>query len=203
MTPFQKHVLKWKNCQRCDLCHGRTQVVIARGQLPCDILFIGEAPGISEDVLGQPFKGPAGKLMDQIINRAFPGHIELAEDGWTENWILEVRIAFTNLVGCFPKEQKEEGINEPPDEAIKACAPRLQEIVKLADPKLIVCVGNLSRDWLDTKWKGHIKLHCEIPMVAVTHPAAILRGNIAAQSLLIQKSVITIQNAVEDICQLS
>src|SRR6266852_6184221 len=136
MSLWTQHVERWKDCRRCPLWEQRTQVVLARGQIPCDLLFVGEAPGENEDLLGSPFVGPAGNLLDCIIKRSLMDH----RDVW---W----RLGFTNLVACFPREAKVAGTNEPPDEAIMACRSRLTEFVEMAKPRLIVCVGSLARDW--------------------------------------------------------
>jgi uracil-DNA glycosylase len=63
-------------------------VVLARGRIPAPILLCGEAPGVSEDVLGSPFIGPAGKLLDHILARAIDGQFDYC---------------LTNLVGCIPR----------------------------------------------------------------------------------------------------
>jgi uracil-DNA glycosylase len=189
-TPFQAHKSRWQNCTRCPLHDGRQQVVFFRGVIPCDLLWCGEAPGQSEDVLGAPFVGPAGQLADEIARRAVP-------EG--------VRCAWCNLVGCFPREQKESGENEPPEVAIRACAPKLNEFVALARPRLIVTVGSLARDWLDPKHA--LKLRSErrlynfvtgIPQVAITHPAAILRMPTAQKAWAVQKAVAIIAGAIEE-----
>lgn len=200
MITFRQHVEKWKNCKLCDLCHGRRKIVFARGQCPADIAFIGEAPGTSENDTGLPFVGSAGHLMDRIIKRALPGHVELREDGHTEEWVYDHRIILANLVMCFPKEQKQEGSNAPPDWAIRACQPRLIEFVEIVQPRLIVCVGALSRDWLSPgKLKNPIAWkQGPILTVDIRHPASIIRANIAQQGLAIQEAVVTIENAVED-----
>lgn len=185
MTPLQQHAQKWTGCKLCALCEGRKHVVIGRGRAPAELLFCGEAPGSSEDVLAQPFVGPAGSLLDQIIERSVPA---------------DVRYALNNLVGCYPLEQKKTGDHAPPSEAIKACASRLREFVELCQPRLIVCVGNLARDWLDLKRKPHVDLgqYNETPRVAITHPAAILRANAAMQPIMIQRCIVTVRNAVNE-----
>jgi DNA polymerase len=192
---FAEHVDKWEGCQRCELREGRCRVVHARGALPADCVFIAEAPGVSEDVLGVPLIGPAGKLLDQIVDAAgFNGGAALPG----------VRCFFANLVGCFPAEAKANGTNEPPDAAVKACAPRLQELLRLADGpaanrvKLIVCVGTMARDWLDPKRRGRIAFHREFKMVDITHPAALLRANLAQQSLMVQRCVVTLATALRE-----
>ena len=63
-SSFQQHREKWRDCQSCLLNKCRNRVVMARGKLPSPILFIGEAPGESENVVGLPFVGPAGRLLD-------------------------------------------------------------------------------------------------------------------------------------------
>jgi DNA polymerase len=58
-------------------------LVTARGHVPCDILIIGEAPGASEDIIGRPFVGPAGILLDDILEKSLDP---------------DIRVAMTNLV---------------------------------------------------------------------------------------------------------
>ena len=185
MTPFQRHVQRWKSCRDCPLCDQRSQVVLARGTVPCDVLFVGEAPGVSEDALGQPFVGPAGKLLDAIVASALTGPQQQT-----------VRVAFTNLVACYPREAKTLGNNQPEAEEIKACQGRLREFVELANPRLIVCVGVLTRDWLDPKRRGSLDLG--LPSIDVDHPAFILRSPEVAQSMLIKRAALKIRNAVKE-----
>ena len=89
ISPFALHLANWKDCTRCPLHETRIQTALYRGQVPCDILLIGEAPGPSENVLGEPFAGPAGHLLDQIVGQSGLG---------------KFRLCFTNLVGCIPLE---------------------------------------------------------------------------------------------------
>ena len=176
MGAFQTHKDKWSGCQRCDLHQARTRVVLARGKLPADILFIGEAPGASEDVLGKPFVGPAGKLLDRMIKDATAR--------------LDLRVAITNLICCIPKD-KGSKIGEPPPEAIKACKPRLKEFVRIASPKLVVLVGKLAR------CQGLDVVPANLPLCTIAHPAYLLRLEIARRGLAIQRETITLSDNVE------
>lgn len=178
MTPWQAHVQRWTNCTDCALCHQRDRIVLARGTIPCDVLFVGEAPGESENVLGRPFVGPAGKLLDQIIDNALSG---LAD---------KPTIALTNLVCCFPLEAKQTGNHEPAPAEIKACRSRLLELIGLCKPKLIVAVGKLA--------EAHMPA-IDVKTVAVTHPAAILRMPHAQKDMAVRRCVVTLTNAVEEI----
>jgi DNA polymerase len=168
---YEQHVAKWKNCQQCSLSEYRTQVVLARGKVPAEILFIGEAPGASEDIIGQPFIGPAGRLLDHIIDRAVDAQYDYA---------------LTNLVGCIPKDSDNDK-GEPPKEAILACRDRLLEFIEICQPKLIVSVGLLSKKFTP----GEIR-----PIISITHPAAILRMDVSQQTLAIKRCVVTIEDAI-------
>lgn len=164
---YQLHTKQWINCTRCSLCKVRKKVVLARGKIPCDVLYIGEAPGLSEDILGLPFIGPAGKLLDQQIRQAEQ------EAG------REFRKLWTNLVGCIPKNPDTNRKNEEPlPEEVEACNPRVEQLIKLAKPRIIVLVGDLA------KAQGKIR-EWGIPnkalLVGVRHPAFILRVSNPAQ----------------------
>lgn len=180
MSAWTDHVAKWKDCELCPLWRQRNRICIARGTVPCDVLFIGEAPGASEDAIGKPFIGPAGRLLDQIIERALPAYM---------------KYAFTNLVCCFPAEAKAEGINEPHGSEIKACRPRLYEFINIAQPQLIVCVGALAAD--------HIDHRAGIQCVDVIHPAAILRMPLAQKQMAAQRVIVQLRNAAESITESS
>jgi len=76
---------------------------------------------------------------------------------------------------------------------------RLIEFVELANPGLIVCVGELARDWLKPGYRYSIQLHRDIPTIDIVHPAYILRSPIAHQQLLIQRCEVKLRNAVEEL----
>jgi uracil-DNA glycosylase family 4 len=183
-TPFQLHVEAWKDCTDCGLCEVRTHTVLAKGKIPCDILFLGEAPGKDENLMGLPFVGPAGRLLDEIIEEAVPSHY---------------RLAFTNLIACAPfEEEGGDKLSEPPDESVRACAPRLIEFVEMADPRLIVCVGNQPKFWIEPEYKHRIEIPEDIPTVDIVHPAHTLRNSVAMRSIAVRRSIVTIQNAIKE-----
>lgn len=179
MTPFQKHVADWKDCQRCPLAKQRDRICLARGKITADIVLVGEAPGDSENAIGQPFIGPAGQELDRWVEAAFDG---------------KYRLLMTNLVACFPREAKAAKVNEPNAAEIKACEPRLRELIKIANPKMIVAVGQLADKHLK-------KMALGIPLTAIIHPAAVLRAPLIQQSLLAQKAVVTMRCAAKELLQ--
>lgn len=181
-SAYQSHRKKWGKCRACPLHKTRKNVVLVRGKLPCDVLFIGEAPGASEDVLGSPFVGPAGQLLDDIV-----------EDSIS----FIARCAFTNLLACIPIGKDEQGrrtkIKEPEKEHIAACNDRLREIVTIANPLLIVQVGKLSEKYATGKSTGS-----DVPTVSIYHPSAILRSDVSQQGLAIQRTKVILSDAYDE-----
>jgi uracil-DNA glycosylase len=107
--------------------------------------------------------------------------------------------ALTNLVACMPVEQKqdENASNEPPLEAITACAPRLKEMVRLAKPSIVVLVGLLAKKHVS----GQAQFDCdwvdELHFVEIVHPAAIVRlKNDPQKPLIIKRCIVTIGSAL-------
>lgn len=204
---YQLHIEKWKNGCGAQACEGAKRICFARGKLPCDVLFIGEAPGVSEDSIGQPFVGPAGHLINRIIYRSFKD-IVLYAGAITDDDVSDgepVRYALTNLVGCIPKyndgeessSQKKAG--QPSIEDIMSCAPRLQDMIEIARPRMIVCVGALARDWLRVGYKNPVKIPRTIRTIDIVHPAHILRANISVRGLMEQRCVVQLRNAIIEI----
>jgi uracil-DNA glycosylase family 4 len=188
MTAYQAHKRRWGQCTACPLWKTRKHVVLARGVVPADILFCGEAPGDSEDVLAQPFIGPAGHLLDRIVRIAIPAN-------------LGFRLAYTNLVACIPVKTKDS--HEPTRLSMDKCRPRLVEFVaEVAQPRLLVLVGKLAKseivgqadfgecEWLRGKWLGF----CDI-----VHPSAILQAKEAERGPMIKRAVVVLEQAVGDL----
>lgn len=188
MTAYDRwldHCRRWKDCQECDLCTQRDKIVLARGVLPADVLLLGEAPGESENVHGLPFWGPAGDLLEGIMVQVRT----VVGVPFTE--------AYTNLCCCFPAVAKQTSDHRPTQEQIMACSPRLQEFVELAQPKLIVCVGDTADEW------GAICCGAQpgVQWLKITHPAAILRQVPLQRSATISRCVQVLRDAVAKVMQ--
>jgi DNA polymerase len=199
LSPYQLHVRKWRDCQRCSLAPQRKRVVFARGEVPADLLFVGEAPGNSENATGLPFDGPAGSLMDRIIREALD--LDLGRQRGFFRYPDDVRpvptIALYNLVSCYPREAKQDGTHRPPPDAVRACSPKLREFIGICRPRLIVCVGQLA--------EKHIHLAADaasetLKFVHVMHPSNILKNlPIAQKDLEVKKSVVRIRKATREV----
>lgn len=168
--------------------------MLCRGRLPAPVLFIGEAPGPSEDVLGVPFIGPAGHLLDRIIEASIGSRFSYA---------------LTNLIACIPTGEEGDKIAIPPEEAIAVCRPRLQELVWFARPRLIVLVGALAKKHIPDEaslstTKNGVVHHWlakgeSLRFVEMVHPAAILRADISQRGLAIQRCIVTLEDAVAEL----
>lgn len=172
-------------CTKCKLSRYRKRIVEYRGHLPADVLFVGEAPGTIEDAYGQPFVGPSGDLLDYIIHltqRTLSIYFDVEHN--------EVfTFCITNTVQCIPKQN---GKIRPPElQEKQACSSRLQAIVSLAKPKLVVALGEEAANWLKSEDNPVVEtiLNFHAPVTHLYHPAYILRQPKEDQTPLIHKSV--------------
>lgn len=111
-----------KKCQKCPLRKlAASQVVPGEGNPHAQIMFIGEGPGATEDKLGRPFVGAAGKFLD----------IMLASIG-----IKREDVYIANMVKCRPPQNR-----DPQDVEKEACRPWLDEQIRLINPKVFVPLG--------------------------------------------------------------
>jgi len=149
---WKNHKRLWNGCNRCGLANVRTNVVLVRGSIPCDVGFLGEAPGESEDLLKEPFVGPAGKKLDDILEAAIAKSQTF------------LRLAIFNVVGCFPRT--DEGFRQPAKDEIEACRPRLEDFLSFSKPRLIVTLGRIA--------KGHLP-KTDVEVVSLVHPSFIVR----------------------------
>lgn len=184
---WEQHVNRWRNCTACELHQYRQTVVLARGSLPADIFFLGEAPGPSEDSddAGRPFVGPAGNLLDQIVASALGGLSR------------SFSCCFGNLIACIPLGEDGNKFGKPPMESVQACKPRLEEFVAIVQPKLLVAVGKEAEDYTEPGYRYTVLKSLAAPRVCIKHPAFILRMNVSQQGLEIRRASVTIRNAVE------
>jgi uracil-DNA glycosylase family 4 len=151
-------------CTRCDLHQSRTQAVCGGGNLAADVLVIGEAPGADEDRQGEPFVGPAGQLLTQML-RAIGLNRET--------------VFIANTLKCRPPENR-----DPAAAEVESCLPFLQRQIQLVQPKLILVVGRIAAHNLLNvdapigKLRGQVHHYGEqqIPVVVTYHPAYLLRS---------------------------
>ena len=150
------------DCTRCGLCETRTNVVFGVGERSADIMFVGEGPGEQEDLQGEPFVGPAGKLLDDMLSI-----IDLDRH---ENCYIG------NIVKCRPPRNR-----DPLETEQDACIDYLRNQVALVKPKVIVCLGRIAarrlirEDYRITREHGQWVEKNGVCMTAIYHPSALLR----------------------------
>ena len=156
-------------CRACGLCEQRRQAVLGVGDHGADWLFIGEGPGAEEDARGEPFVGPAGKLLDAML-----AAIDLRRGA-------DVYIA--NAVKCRPPSNR-----TPEAVEMVACAPYLRRQIELIQPRLIVLLGRAAAHALlgdvgslaslrgrPLEYREGAGGGVAIPVVVTYHPAYLLR----------------------------
>jgi DNA polymerase len=152
-------------CERCsELAATRKTVVFGAGNADADLMFIGEAPGASEDEQGLPFVGRAGKLLNQLL-----GEIGMER---REVWVC-------NVLKCRPP-----GNRDPLPVEIDNCQEYLLRQVELIEPSVICTLGNFSTKLLRGDPTGITRLHGQpevitlgtraVRLYPIYHPAAAL-----------------------------
>src|SRR6478752_8844946 len=157
-------------CRACDLYKRATQTVFGDGPSKAELMMVGEQPGDAEDVAGQPFVGPAGKLLDRAL---------------VEAGIDRRRVYVTNVVKHFKWEPRgKRRIHAKPNGAeIAACRPWLETEILLVKPRILVCLGAtaaqalLGKTFKVSKQRGTFVPSALAPRVTATvHPSSILRA---------------------------
>lgn len=111
-------------CSRCKLSSTRLNVVPGAGLPSAKVMFIGEAPGRSEDEGGQPFSGASGALLDTLLEQAGLNRSD---------------VFITSVLKCRPP-----GNRNPKQAEMDACAPILQRQIDLIDPHVIALMGSFA-----------------------------------------------------------
>tara|TARA_Y100000310_G_scaffold339310_1_gene431628 strand:+ start:461 stop:1039 length:579 start_codon:yes stop_codon:yes gene_type:complete len=159
MGALEELKMEFMTCRKCVELNGRTQIVFGSGNLNAKVLFIGEAPGGTEDKQGVPFCGMAGKVLNSLLE---------------EVGLVREDVFITNTLLCRPPLNR-----NPTSEEMDNCSVRLDRLIGLLDPAVIVTLGNFATKRILGKsgitslrgkvfsWKGR-------SVVPVVHPAAYL-----------------------------
>ena len=156
-------------CRNCELYRDATQAVFSRGRASATVVLVGEQPGDREDLDGELFVGPAGRVLDEAL--------ELAG-------IARGDVYLTNAVKHFRFERRgKRRIHEKPGVAhIEACHPWLEAELGIVRPRVVVCLGAtagrsvLGRPVKVTQERGRpLDVDAPYEVVVTTHPSALLR----------------------------
>jgi uracil-DNA glycosylase len=152
----------------CPLYRDATQTVFGAGPAPAPIMLIGEQPGDAEDRAGEPFVGPAGRLLDRALEQA---------------GVSRADAYVTNVVKHFKfKRQGKRRIHQTPrTEEVRACRPWFEAELDLVRPSVLTVLGAtaakslLGSSFRLTAHRGEVLDYLGMALVATTHPSAVLR----------------------------
>ncbi|MFE2754207.1 UdgX family uracil-DNA binding protein [Actinosynnema sp. NPDC059335] len=158
-------------CRGCDLYEPATQTVFGAGPEDARLVLVGEQPGDVEDRQGEPFVGPAGRLLDKALDEA-----DLAREG----------VYLTNAVKHFkfvPAERGKRRIHKSPTRGeVLACLPWLRAELARVRPDLVVCLGAtaakavLGSSFKVSERRGQVERVEDHDVIATVHPSAVLRA---------------------------
>lgn len=173
-------------CSRCELCETRTNLVFGVGNEAAEVMFIGEGPGEQEDLQGEPFVGPAGKLLDTML--------ELID-------LDRSKVYIANVVKCRPPHNR-----DPQPAEQDACAEWLERQIALVNPRLIVCLGRIAAmamikpDFRITREHGQWFTRDGRRYMAMYHPSALLRDPSKRPETF--EDLVSLRQAIREACNI-
>ncbi len=173
VVAFRRHQRKWEHCTACACGEQATRHVLrVRGYLPCEILFVGMAPGVSEDALGFPMVGPTKRVIDEWIEKSGVGRLR---------WGIQ------NLIACMSRDEEHRTKNRDPyTSEILACRPRLVELVEMAAPGQIVLLGTLAQ-------KMFPRTEFDAQYLHLPHPAFLAHKKVRDPAAITARAVVELR----------
>jgi DNA polymerase len=159
------------DCRRCSLCKERHTIVFGVGDPDADLVVIGEAPGYHEDQQGEPFVGPAGQMLDRMLENVLG--------------LTRAQVYITNVVKCRPPKNR-----DPRPDEVESCRPFLEAQLRAIRPKVVLVLGSVAyrtmfaTDQGVTRHRGTWKVYPlgdtaepdrAVPVLPTFHPAYLLR----------------------------
>lgn len=158
---LKQNFINYKDCNKCPLCHGRTNLVYGEGNPNADLMLIGEGPGFYEDKSGKPFVGKAGQLLTKML-------LAIKID--------RSQVYIGNIVKCRPPDNR-----DPKPEEVEACLPYLEEQIEIIKPRILLLLGRVAGQ---TLLKNNLRMqelretehtYKGIRTFVTYHPSALLR----------------------------
>lgn len=150
-----------QGCRACGLSRFRNSVVVGEGNPRAELVFVGEGPGEEEDLQGRPFVGPAGQLLDRIIEGM---------------GLSRQEVFIANVVKCRPPANR-----TPKPEEVEACLPFLLRQLRAISPRVICTLGAVAAQALlgaaegITRLRGQFQTWEGTPVMPTYHPSYLLR----------------------------
>ena len=171
-----KELVEEIKASKCDLKDVATNTVFSDGHTDSPIMLIGEAPGADEDLMGKPFVGQAGKLLDKMFQSI--------------NLNRKKNFYITNLVFWRPP-----GNRNPNKQEILTCLPLTKKHIGIIKPKMLILLGNVASQAILSSKEGisvlrkkenyyiDKDLNLKIPVKTIFHPAYLLRNPIEKKTM--------------------
>lgn len=152
------------SCYLCNLSKTRKNVIFGEGNENADLMFIGEAPGVSEDDSGKIFVGRAGDILTNIIEKVLG--------------LKKEDVYLANVLKCRPPENRVPAMDE-----VSSCKPYIMQQIQMVNPKIIVTLGSTSYHHLTGEYETNIsKIRGEVlslgnaKLIPTYHPNFLLRN---------------------------
>ena len=148
-------------CTRCGLCKARNHIVVGVGEPEADLMVIGGSPEEPDDLRGEPFVGPAGEMLDKMLDNVLG--------------LDRSRVYITSVVKC-----RSPGTRSPTPHEIATCIPFLHRQIRAVLPKLLLVLGGLAAQHLlgvrsIDRERGHEGVWESIPAIPTLHPSYLLQ----------------------------
>jgi DNA polymerase len=163
-------------CRACSLSTSRRQTVFGVGHPRAHWMIVGEAPGEQEDLRGEPFVGPAGRLLDNMLRAIGLTRAQAAGEGEPPLEPAQ-QVYIANTLKCRPP-----GNRNPERSEMERCEPFLLRQLELVQPRLIVAMGRfavqalLRTEEAIGRLRGRMHLYHGVPLIVTYHPAYLLRN---------------------------
>ena len=159
---------RFLHCINCDRCKTRKNVCLWRGRNPADILLVGSEPDFIDDRSGIPLGGINGAMLDQIVQQAIDfRQKEIQKEVPTASY--PIHYCVTTKLSCFSESVL------TLEEEQEACLPRLLDLIKTVNPRLIVLVGieDLININVQQNTPLEIEFLAQISMVRIADPESL------------------------------
>ena len=179
------------NCPTCQAnLNPQGKVVFGVGDSDADLFFCGEAPGVDEEVKGEPFVGKAGQLLDKII-----AGMGLKRD----------QTYIANVMNWRPQHENPYGNRPPTQEEMNFCLPYLKAQIAVVRPKVIVALGGTAVHGLQgydpnrrmTDVRGKWSEFEGVPLMITFHPSYVLRNGSQRTKRMVWEDALQVMEQLE------
>jgi len=155
--------------------------------MPCDVLFIGDAPSTEDDLTGIPFTGPDGDMLDNPKGKNIDSIVETVQDRPSLNLLFSY--AAIHAVGCKPEVEG----RAPTTDEIAECSGRFVSLLTLLEPKVCIFLGVTAKKTIKTV----LRQIPNCPTLKITHPRGILYAGVN-HTLRFKETVISVTKFLKE-----